>query len=406
MPYPLAVPTWFHGSRLLGAVTVLALTAGLAGPAGAQVRPIVLENPSRPGERVEPPLYPPRQARLTARWETPSEGTVIDGLLAGPGGIVYAVREGRVRSLRAEDGGLVWEQSLDGEILHPPVGLAGRIAVVTTHRLVVLAAQDGRVLWESALSSPPLQRPTLSRNAAVLALGSGVIEAFELESGVHRWRAQPICRVAVPLGAGAGKILAGCEEGLLLGLDLSTGRTVWRRKLGAAPRTAPVADGRNAYIGTARRELVALGLERGRRRYTARLAAECAAPPRVREGLVLAGAMDNLVYALRRRNGHLAWTADAGARVVSPPAVRDGLAVISPPLATVITVVDLRDGQVLGRERFNERDRHSAAGPVWAGDALVGSTRSLAGGPGWLTGYAVTVEELAPELALGGGPGR
>jgi hypothetical protein len=59
-----------------------------------------------------------------------------------------------------------------------------------------------------------------------------------------------------------------------------------------------------------------------------------------------------------------------------------------------MTVLDGRDGEVLAKEKFTEPERLSASAPVFAGPVLVAATRTFAGGPGWIAGYTVEVEEI------------
>jgi len=187
---------------------------------------------------------------------------------------------------------------------------------------------------------------------------------------------------------------AGCEDGQFVGLDPRQGDILWTGATGSRIQARPVAVGNRAYLGNDAGEVVAVGLRRGKRRYRNRVAADPVAPLTVRDELLLVGAMDNLLYAFRLRKGHLAWSADAGARNLSPPALRGNVVVCASPLAPQMVLMDVRDGEVLAREKFPGDERLSAAAPVFAGGVLVSATRTSAGGPGWITGYSIEVEEM------------
>jgi outer membrane protein assembly factor BamB len=331
---------------------------------------------------------------VTPLWEVESAGTVIDGMLAGPGGVVYAVEEGSIRALAPRDGHLLWEAGFDSDLHLPPTGLGGRLYQIAGTRLVALSTVDGEKLWTTTLPAAITASPTPVGPIVAAATSERALVAYHAEDGAFRWRVELECQPTAPVGTGADLLVLGCDDGHLLGVDFREGRILWRRKTGGRIRTRPVVYEGRAYVGNDAGEIIAVGLRRGRRKYTSRVAADPVAPLALRRKLLLVGAMDNLLYAFRLKNGHLAWSADAGTRNLSAPALRNDLAACAPPLSPRLVILDTRDGAVLARSRFPPEDRLAASAPVFAGSVLVNSTRTLAGGPGWITGYSVTVEEL------------
>lgn len=380
--------------RLL--ILVLALTLATAGllPARGQVRPVVLDDPSRPRPLVEPPLFPPRQAALESLWNVPSGGTVIDGFLAGPGGIIYAVREGTVRFLAPKTGELIWSRDLGEALRFAPLGSRGRVFLVRGQSLEALAATDGRTLWNVPLPAPPVFAPTTDGTRIVSTLEKGTVASFAAETGKVIWVGQTGCEASSPAGLGSGLVVVGCEDGRLAGLDAASGRVKWLRQSRARIRTRPLVLGHSILTGNDAGEFISWGSKHGRRRFTAHIAADALASPVRHRNLVLVGGLDNLLYGFRLRSGFLAWSADVGTRVLTPPATRAFVAVNFPPLATKIVTVDTRDGTILAETPVEEKGQVSAAGPVFAGAVLVCSTRSLAGGPGRVAGFKVEVKEL------------
>jgi outer membrane protein assembly factor BamB len=381
------------------ALVGLSLTHGPVVP--AQVRAVVLQDPANSQPLDTPPLFPPRRAELTRLWEVGSEGTIIDGMIAGPGGVVYAAAEGVIRMLSPEDGRTIWERSFGERLSLSPGGRSGRIFQPLETRLVALSPQDGRFLWEAPLPAPALHAATATASLLIVPMEPRLIGAFATDSGLLLWSRELECEPSAPVGSGPEILVVGCEDGQFVGLDARQGDVLWTADTGNRIQARPLAVGKSAYLGNDAGEILAVGLKRGKRRYRSRVAADPVAPLTVHDELLLVGAMDNLLYAFRLRKGHLAWSADAGARNLSPPALRGNVAVCASPLAPWMVVMDVRDGQVLAREKFPGEERLSAAAPVFAGGVLVSATRTTAGGPGWITGYGILVEEVARSA---GGP--
>jgi len=74
--------------------------------------------------------------------------------------------------------------------------------------------------------------------------------------------------------------------------------------------------------------------------------------------------------------------------------------VAAPVLARDVVVFDARDGSLLVRRPFSADERISAAAPVFNGGVLLVSSRPAGGGPGWVGGFAVDLEETAEGPAL------
>ncbi|MFQ5718061.1 MAG: PQQ-binding-like beta-propeller repeat protein [Acidobacteriota bacterium] len=395
----------------MAVVAVLAtnLVAGVGGPVPfAQVRPLVLEDPSHAVPPEPPPRLPPRRATLSRQWEIEAGGQIVDGFLGGPGGVVFATHDGTVRLSSPDSGQAIWVRRLAAPVEFAPAGINRRVYIVAGHQLFALAAETGELVWTTELPGEPAWAPVADNQRVVVSLTSGEIVIIDAGAGIPRGTASPGCLASAPPRIQRNRIAIACREGAVLLLDPDSGETVWRRKTRAAVRTAPFIGKKSVLVADDSRRLLALGLRHGRPRYAAHLAARPGPFLIVRQGTVLVGAFDNMLYAFRGAGGHMLWSADIGARPASPPAVRGDMVVSIPMLSTSIVVVDLRDGAVIGDEPLADPDRHSAGGPVFAGRILVVASRPVGGGPGWLTGYTVEVEEVARGVASAAarGPSR
>ena len=139
-------------------------------------------------------------------------------------------------------------------------------------------------------------------------------------------------------------LVAAFSRGLIVCLDVQTGRERWRVAVGPAGKelSGPACDDRLAYVG-ARDGLYALSLENGRVAWHYRLARSVMARPRVHEGRVYVAGHDHYIHILTAATGEPLWqSADLGARLEETPILghqivvavnrRGQIAAVKPPL--------------------------------------------------------------------------
>ncbi len=189
----------------------------------------------------------------TRRWrfDTRPEddgNTNIGGGVAYDQGTVYAVNGlGYVVALDAAKGTEKWRTKIIAPARSSPMVAEGRVHVTTIQdRLLTLAADDGRLLWtyqSSNLTTTILGQPSpaYSSGLVVAGFGSGELVALRAESGTVVWsdtlatarrngladftavRGRPVVR--------EGRVFAIGMGGLLVALDLPTGRRLWEREV-------------------------------------------------------------------------------------------------------------------------------------------------------------------------------
>ncbi len=375
-------------------LAVLALLAQV-NPGLAQVRPLVLENPSRPGRVEAPPLLPPRQVHSEQLWQVPAEGMLLPGMVGGPGGFVYGVSGGRVMARSVDSGALLWQSPVEG-LRWGPRGIQGRLFATGSHVIHALNPENGEPAWSVHPGAETAFPPLVAADQLVLILGNRDLLSLDPADGREQWRTSLPCMPEVAGGMGHGLILIGCPDGELRAIEQTTGDLLWLRSLPLPVAASPVVGARKAFIGVQGGNVVCLATSSGKVRYRARVGGNPVAELLFHEDLVLVGSQDNLLYGFRSRQGHLAWSADVKARPLSPPAIRGDLALLFPLQSDSLVSIDLRDGAVLGRQALpGNMESMSAGPPLFAGQALITATQPVAGGPGWVSAHQVVVEMLS-----------
>ncbi len=187
-------------------------------------------------------------------WDTDTQGekdrsTNVGGGLAAAGRVVYAsTGRGEVLALDAGSGRINWRVPLDAPARSAPTVVDGRIFVITLDgRMVALAQPDGKRQWNyqattvatSVLGEPA---PAYTDGLVVGGFGSGDLIALRADSGTLAWsdslaaargaaslsdisavRGLPVIVDNVVYAIGVG--------GLMLALDLRSGRRLWEREI-------------------------------------------------------------------------------------------------------------------------------------------------------------------------------
>lgn len=127
-------------------------------------------------------------------------------------------------------------------------------------RLVALDLRTGEPRWRFATRSTGPLRMQRAGRVLLVACGDGALHAIDVGSGEVAWRFADRARFALAPTVFRDVVVAvsgepGSPAGTAYGLDLYTGRLLWRRALAAAASAAPVAAGTIALvaIGASRR---------------------------------------------------------------------------------------------------------------------------------------------------------
>ena len=226
-------------------------------------------------------------------WRTDTQGekdrsTNVGGGLAVAGSVVYATT-GRAEALAisAADGKITWRSPLDAPARSAPTLAEGRLFLTTLdERMLALSASDGKRLWSYQASSASTivlgqPAPAYANGLVVGGFGSGDLVALRADGGTLAW--------SDSLAAASGRnsladlsairalpaiqdniVYAIGEGGLMLALDLLSGRRLWERNV--AGQNAPWIAGDWLFVLTLDQQLACMNRADGRVRWMTQLA--------------------------------------------------------------------------------------------------------------------------------------
>jgi eukaryotic-like serine/threonine-protein kinase len=162
-----------------------------------------------------------------------------------------------------------------------------------------------------------------------------------------------------------GTVYVGSQPGVLVALDLTSGKPKWEHKVSEAGlgESSPAVAGDLVLVGDLGGVLHAVSASDGKARWTFKTGAEIKSSPVVAGDRVLIGSYDAHLYCLSL-DGKLLWKVETKAQVHATPAVRNGIAYIA-GCDEILRAIRIADG----RELFAmSSGSYTAASP-----ALVGS---------------------------------
>ncbi len=189
-------------------------------------------------------------------------------------------------SIALRDGKINWRSGLDSPARSAPTVVDGRLFVPTLdERMVALGTTDGKRLWSyqaTAAATMVLGEPAPAYSDGLLVggFGSGDLVALRADSGTLAWsdslaavrgrnslldlsavRGLPVIVDGVVYAIGVG--------GLMLALDLRSGRRIWERDIGG--QYTPWIAGDWIFVLTQEQELFCLSRADGRVRWRSQL---------------------------------------------------------------------------------------------------------------------------------------
>lgn len=169
----------------------------------------------------------------------------LGGALSLSQGRLFASSGGaQVLAFDAGSGNELWRTFVEAPIRAAPVVSGGRVFVVTVeNQVVALAADDGRQLWTySGTSTPTIllggTAPAVDGGVAVVAFTNGELIALRTDTGAVLWNESVVtvrrteAAASLPDIVGRpvidrGRVFAVGQSGLLVAIDLRTGRRAW-----------------------------------------------------------------------------------------------------------------------------------------------------------------------------------
>jgi|SRR5690554_6246538 len=268
----------------------------------------------------------------------------LSGLAVAGSMLFVGSENGKVMALNSDNGELIWEQKVPGEVLSAPTVGDGRVVVhLGSGYVVALAARTGEIQWRheddvSLLSLRGTSRPAIASGGVMYGSATGKVVVLIAQTGQMAWEE----RIATPTGStelerivdadGSPLIVGGtmylsAQNGELAALDLRTGEVLWKRDY-AAWRS----------------------------------------PVQVQNRIVIVD-QESYLVAVDRNNGLEQWrNNDLYLRSVTEP-VNVGSYLIAADRFGYLHWFNRNDGQLVGRLSLN--DDPVRAAPVVAGDRII-----------------------------------
>ncbi|MGF1699230.1 outer membrane protein assembly factor BamB [Photobacterium makurazakiensis] len=266
----------------------------------------------------------------------------------GYGKLFVADRNGIVQALDPENGQLIWEVDLEGDI---SARLAGGIALsygkvfIGSENAEVIALDEatGEELWRSTVEGEVLSKPLIDEGLVVVNTSRGILQALDADTGENKWQLGSEVPTLTLRGDSApvaisGGVFWGQANGRLAGALMANGQMLWQQPIGS-PRgsteidrlvdvdATPIIDGERLYVVGYNGNLVSIDLRSGQAAWKR---AYSSATDFVIDGnqLYLITDQDHIV-AVDTRSGTELWANnDLEYRLLSAPTIVGGYVVV------------------------------------------------------------------------------
>ncbi|UVK77442.1 MAG: outer membrane protein assembly factor BamB [Sodalis sp. Fse] len=192
-----------------------------------------------------------------------NRAALLSGGVTATGNRVYVGSElAKVYALSTEDGRIIWQMIVAGEVLSSPVVSDGMVLVHTSNGMLqALAESDGAIKWTINLDIPPLTLRGGSSLAtafgvAIVGGANGLVSAVLINQGRLIWQ-QRISQLSGEIKIASlndvqtpvvvnGVVYALAYNGHLASLDLLSGQIMWSQKISSV--TDILVDGGRIYL--------------------------------------------------------------------------------------------------------------------------------------------------------------
>jgi outer membrane protein assembly factor BamB len=217
--------------------------------------------------------------KLISRGETAR----LSSLAIGAGKLFLGTENGDFFALDKEDGSIIWQATVPGEILAPATTSEGFV-IINTGGGVLFAfdTATGEEKWRTESDVPPLtlrgiSAPLASNGGVMVGTPTGYLQVNVLNSGLTAWETA----IAKPSGATelerivdidsspiifGGVVFVISYNGTLASLELRTGRIIWKREYGSYRNIS--LDGNTLYVVDVNSNVMALDRRNGIEKWT------------------------------------------------------------------------------------------------------------------------------------------
>ncbi len=248
-------------------------------------------------------LYAYDLARGQTNWKL--KGAPIEtGLLALDDAFVAVDADAWVRKYDAEDGAVLWEQTLGERVsVHTTPVLADDHVVVADDRgrVVALDPAEGTAQWVQDLRSPVYTSMAADEASLYVPTTRGRFYALEVAQGRVRWQVDlpdTTVRFSAPAVDGT-LVVVGASDGALRAFDTATGEPRWVFRNDAALTAAPLLTPNTVYVGSMGRSLFAIDRATGALQWEQLLKGRVKSALAARDGYLVVLSEPHFVYLFK-----------------------------------------------------------------------------------------------------------
>ena len=316
-----------------------------------------------------------------------SQGFVFTPAVAGSN--VYATNaDGQLLALDAANGRQLWRVEA-GKRVSGGVGASSSIVLVGTQKGDLIAFDNaGKLLWQMQLGAEVLTPAAIDAGTIVVRLADGRLLGLAAQDGKRKWAYQRVnpplaLRSFAPAAVARGAVFAGFAGGVVVALDLETGRVGWESVI-SSPRGAteleriadisspPVIDGNQVCAAAYQGRVACLDVTSGKVLWSRE--ASSSAGIAVDEKYVYVTEESGAVSALDKKTGTSVWKQDKlSNRRLGTPVVRGKQVLVGDGFG-VVHALSKEDGSFVGR--LTTDGSALAAAPQVADNAVLFQTRN------------------------------
>lgn len=207
-------------------------------------------------------------------------------------------------AMTAEGQKILWKKSLEGLPKANP-GLSEELLLISTEEpntLYALTRANGKLAWQIPLNGRPMTAPVVQGLYAYVGTDEGYLYAITLSTGQLRWRYQFQGEgISTDMALAGDILLLPTSKGLLRTFDVKRMEPGWifRSVRAMAP---PIVVKGVVYVGSESQYLHALQLSTGRELWRYRLGGEILSAPAIYRDQLFVGASDGKMYGFGERH--------------------------------------------------------------------------------------------------------
>ncbi|HEY3210425.1 MAG TPA: PQQ-binding-like beta-propeller repeat protein [Actinomycetota bacterium] len=199
-------------------------------------------------------------ASRSQRWRFPIEDISRGGPTIADGTVFVGSRDRFVYAIDAKQGTLRWKKRLQSSVEAAPAVAGGRVYAVSENgtngdtRLYALDAATGRSVWSYSPRGVAIgvSSPTVAAGTVFVGFGDAQVRAFDAETGTVRWSApiRGFFSLHSSLAFSAGDLYTMDENGGVYRLDGKSGELRWDFQFPSyVSWSSPLVLGSTIYVG-------------------------------------------------------------------------------------------------------------------------------------------------------------